>query len=46
MASITIRPTQDGTYTLYRNGDAVSTGLTREQADQLAAILRSIEPRV
>ncbi|GJD52987.1 hypothetical protein OPKNFCMD_5755 [Methylobacterium crusticola] len=44
MASIRIRPTQDGTYTLYRNGDAVSSGLTREQADQLALILRCIAP--
>jgi len=43
MASIRIKPTQNGTYTLYRNGDAVSTGLTREQADQLAVVLRCVE---
>lgn len=43
MASIKIRPTQDGTFTIYRNGAAVSSGLTREQAHELATVLRSLE---
>ena len=46
MASIKIKPTHDGTYTIYRNGGAVSSGLTRVQADQLAAVLRTLENKI
>lgn len=44
MASIKIRVADDGTCTILRNGDAVSSGLTRPQAERLAAVLRWIEP--
>lgn len=43
MASIKIRPAGDGTYILYRNGDVISAGLTRRQADELAVVLRTLE---
>ncbi|ACL58599.1 conserved hypothetical protein [Methylobacterium nodulans ORS 2060] len=43
MASIKVRLCGDGTYTVCCNGGVVSTGLTREQADQLATVLRSIQ---
>ncbi len=33
---IRIRPTQDGTYTVYRDGRAVASGLTRSQAEAAA----------
>ena len=44
MASIKIRASEDGTYTIYRNGDPVSCRLTRPQAERLASVLRWIEP--
>ncbi|WP_191970144.1 hypothetical protein [Methylobacterium planeticum] len=44
MASIKIRVTGDGTFTIYQNGSAVSSGLTRAQAERLAAVLRWVEP--
>ncbi|MFE1600505.1 hypothetical protein [Methylobacterium sp. ID0610] len=43
MASIKVKVCGNGTYTVCCNGDVVSTGLTREQADQLASVLRSIQ---
>ena len=46
MASIKIKSCEDGTFTLYRDGNAVSTGLTRDQAHQLATVLRSIESKI
>ncbi|GJD81940.1 hypothetical protein [Methylobacterium gregans] len=45
MSSIKIKPACDGTYTLYRDGDAVSSGLTFHQAQELAAVLRCLEPK-
>lgn len=33
---IRIRVTDDGTYTVYRDGTALVTGLTRAQADAVA----------
>ncbi|GJE57826.1 MULTISPECIES: hypothetical protein [Methylobacterium] len=44
MASIKIRVADDGTCMILRNGDTVSSGLTRPQAERLAAVLRWIEP--
>ena len=38
MASIKIRPVGDGTFVVYRDGTAVASGLTRDQA---AAKLRA-----
>ncbi|ACA17899.1 hypothetical protein M446_3516 [Methylobacterium sp. 4-46] len=43
MTSIKVRLCGDGTYTVFCDGGVVSTGLTRAQADQLAAVLRSIQ---
>lgn len=45
MISITIRATQDGTFTIYRDGSALRSGLTRTQANELAAVLRCISGR-
>lgn len=44
MASIKIRATGDGTFTLIRDGVAVSSGLTRAQAERLAAVMKCIDP--
>lgn len=44
MASIKIKATGDGTYTLYRNGEPVSVGLTRPQAERLASVMRWVDP--
>ena len=44
MASIKIRVTADGTFTIYRNGDAISSGLTRAQAERLAQVMKWIDP--
>lgn len=44
MASIKIRVSDDGTCTIYRNGEPVSSGLTREQAERLVAVMRWIDP--
>ena len=38
---IRIRATDDGTYTVYRNGHVVVTGLTRDQADAVAHAFRA-----
>ncbi|MFC6047559.1 hypothetical protein ACFPYM_06910, partial [Methylobacterium hispanicum] len=46
LSSIKIKPACDGTYTLYRDGDAVSSGLTLHQAQELAAVLRCLDPGV
>lgn len=40
MASIKIHETFDGTFSVYKNGSAVCSGLTRPQAERLAAVLR------
>ena len=39
MASVKIRATDDGTFVVYRNGAAVASGLTREQAETCATVL-------
>jgi hypothetical protein len=39
VASIKIRASDDGTFTVYRNGDAVASGLTRDQAERCATVL-------
>ena len=46
MSSIKIKPATDGTYTLYRDGDAVSSGLTLDQAQELASVLRCLEVKL
>ena len=38
-ASVKIRATDDGTCVVYRNGGAVASGLTREQAERCATVL-------
>ena len=40
---IRIQATEDGTYTVYRDGNAMVTGLTRDQAH---AVARSLNARV
>lgn len=40
MASIKVLETFDGTFSVYKNGHAVCSGLTRPQAEHLAALLR------
>lgn len=44
MASIKIRVAEDGSCTIVRNGAAISSGLTRPQAERLVAVMRWIEP--
>lgn len=39
MASIKIRSVGDGTFMVTRNGTAVATGLTRNQAERFVAVL-------
>ena len=39
MASIKIRMTENGTYSVYRNGAAVASGLSRQQAERCATVL-------
>ncbi|MCJ2059779.1 hypothetical protein MKL09_25015 [Methylobacterium sp. J-048] len=46
MASIKIRATDDGTFVVYRDGTAVTSGLTRDQAERCASILGWIAPRL
>ncbi|GJD33643.1 hypothetical protein [Methylobacterium aerolatum] len=36
---IRVRPTHDGTYTVYRGTRALASGLTREQAERYGASL-------
>jgi hypothetical protein len=38
---IVLKPTHDGTYTIYRDGRPIITGLTRQQADEFASAARS-----
>jgi hypothetical protein len=40
--SIKIKPACDGTYTLVRDGTIVSSGLTLDQAHELASVLRCL----
>ena len=40
--SIKIKTANDGTYTLVRDGAVVSSGLTLDQAHELASILRCL----
>ena len=40
--SIKIKPASGGTYTLYRDGAPVSSGLTLDQAHELASVLRCL----
>lgn len=42
MSAIKIKRAEDGSYTLYRDGDAVGSGLTLEQAQELASVLRCL----
>ncbi|MEA1833484.1 hypothetical protein U8607_15470 [Methylobacterium durans] len=44
MASIKVRLTADGRFAVYRNGTALCSGLTRPQAERLAAVLRWVQP--
>ncbi|MGU3537542.1 hypothetical protein [Methylobacterium sp. A54F] len=44
MASIKVRVGTDGTFAVYQNGHALCSGLTRAQAERLAAVLRWVEP--
>ncbi|GJD54862.1 hypothetical protein [Methylobacterium dankookense] len=44
MASIKIHGTGDGTFSVFKNGSAVCSGLTRAQAEKMAALLRWTEP--
>ncbi|GEP07573.1 hypothetical protein MOX02_56110 [Methylobacterium oxalidis] len=44
MASIKIRLTADGSFAVFQNGTALCSGLTRAQAERLAAVLRWVEP--
>lgn len=46
MASIKIRVAENGTCTIYRNGSAVCSGLTRAQADELVSVMRCLETGV
>lgn len=39
MASVKIRARGDGTFVVYRDGAAVASGLTRDQAERCATIL-------
>ncbi|MCJ2052411.1 hypothetical protein [Methylobacterium sp. J-070] len=39
MASIKIRAVGDGTFVVCRDGTAVASGLTREQAERCATVL-------
>ncbi|GJE13806.1 MULTISPECIES: hypothetical protein [Methylobacterium] len=39
MASVKIRAVSDGTFAVYRDGTAVASGLTRDQAERCATIL-------
>jgi hypothetical protein len=39
MPSIKIRISDDGTFAVYRNGDVVASGLTRDQAERCATVL-------
>ncbi|MDP4006926.1 hypothetical protein [Methylobacterium sp. NEAU K] len=39
MASIKIRASEDGTFTVYRDGAAVVSNLTRAQAERLVTVL-------
>jgi hypothetical protein len=44
MQMVRIVATDDGTYTLYRAETALVTGLTREQAQELASAMRLHRP--
>ena len=44
MASIKIRVAHDGSFAVYHNGNAVCSGLTRPQAERLAAVLGWVAP--
>lgn len=44
MASVKILPTHDGTFTVYRDGTAVASGLTRAQAERCATVLGWLAP--
>ena len=46
MSSIKIKAAGNGTYTLYRDDDAVSSGLTLDQAQELASVLRCLEVKL
>jgi hypothetical protein len=37
MAAIKVKPTQDGTYTVYEGAQPLASGLTRAQADAFLA---------
>jgi hypothetical protein len=39
MASVKIRATDDGTFVVYRNGEVMASGLTRDQAERCATVL-------
>jgi hypothetical protein len=39
MASVKIRAVDDGTFVVYRDGEVVASGLTRDQAEQCASVL-------
>lgn len=39
MASIKIRASDDGTFAVYRDGTAVASGLTRDQAERCVTVL-------
>jgi hypothetical protein len=39
MPSVKIHVTDDGTFAVYRNGAAVASGLTRNQAERCATVL-------
>ncbi|WP_336489467.1 hypothetical protein [Methylobacterium nigriterrae] len=43
MSSIKIKRADDGSYTLYRDADSVGSGLTLQQAQELASVLRCLE---
>ena len=42
--SIKIKQACDGTYVIYRDGTPLSSGLTLDQANELASVLRCIDP--
>ena len=40
IAMIRVKPTHDGTYTVYRDNRVLVAGLTREQAEQFSLSVR------
>lgn len=46
MASIKVKVAENGTCTIYRNGAAICSGLTRAQADELVSVMRCLEPEL